>query len=687
MNGTMGAGDVLGTVFMFINMGLLTLGGIFLSYKGLAAITHTAQDGEFMGKSFNTVWVPIRIGTGVVSLIPIAGGWSALQIVMLWIGVMGAGLGNMAWQGAVENFKPFRSFVLQPVDGSTADKQFIPNLYKMHACVRAHNLQENSSNWNMARVSDPGYAGLSAVQFGSASGANAECGKISMSQISETSLGEAAVHGSTLFTSATTADVGINTRNQKIALAAATQKVFDKYSDLIKTSAYAFVDNAPTLMATKPDALVTILPPDPVAIRDWGYKYQAEMSDAIAKAMVASKAMDSTRQEMIQHAKDDGFTTAGAFYMTMAQASYAINAIAQSVSPTIISGAQEPTPTDTVWSNAYNMINQSSQSAQVGVITGGGSSTPNAAWNIIKDFAPSSIGQFYISNIITEGSGEPVMIRLKNMADRVVATVSVFITVVAAASAYLEGMLSGNSMVGMAANVLTAGASKAALGGVKIWLDMILFVTQIAMGFFLMVSIYLPMVPFIIFMGQILNWMITIVEGVAAAPFLAFAHFDTDGEGLGQKTQYGYIFMLQSFMRPVMLVLGFIFSAMLLETVGGYVMAIYPVVLANVQMDSITGLFSVLGYVAIFYVIMVGLVNTCFSVTYLLPDAIFQFIGAHSSATSQAGRNEHQAIRDSAMAGAGISRQVMGQSRRELQNPGAGGGKDGVKPSENNNKR
>jgi hypothetical protein len=48
-------------------------------------------------------------------------------------------------------------------------------------------------------------------------------------------------------------------------------------------------------------------------------------------------------------------------------------------------------------------------------------------------------------------------------------------------------------------------------------------------------------------MGQVLAWLLSVVEGVAAAPFLAFAHFDTDGEGMGQRTAHGYTFMLQSF--------------------------------------------------------------------------------------------------------------------------------------------
>jgi hypothetical protein len=110
--------------------------------------------------------------------------------------------------------------------------------------------------------------------------------------------------------------------------------------------------------------------------------------------------------------------------------------------------------------------------------------------------------------------------------------------------------------------------------------------------------------------------------------------------------------MLTSFMRPVMLVLGFVFGSMLLEAIGGFLMSVYPAVIAGVQMDSMTGFFSIIGFTALFFFIMAGLVTTCFSVTYLLPDAIFAFIGAHNSATAQVGRDLNENAKLATAAGA-----------------------------------
>jgi hypothetical protein len=136
---------------------------------------------------------------------------------------------------------------------------------------------------------------------------------------------------------------------------------------------------------------------------------------------------------------------------------------------------------------------------------------------------------------------------------------------------------------------------------------------------------------------------------VAAAPFLAFAHFDTDGEGMGQRTAHGYTFMLQSFMRPVMLVFSFLVASKTLDVMGNYLMQIYPIVIANAQMNSMTGFFSILGYTAIFQytaiflTLGVGLVNSCMSIMYILPESLWAFMGASGSQPMQIGRDTQAA--------------------------------------------
>lgn len=140
-----GAGDLLGGIFSYINIGLITLGSLYVAYKSLVAITQTAHDVDFMGKAYHTVWVPIRVTVGVFSLIPVFGGWSALQVLMLWFGVMGAGLGNMAWQSVAGSFEPYNTLVTSVSPKSSFSPSFAPEVFRMYACVYSHNAQMSAA--------------------------------------------------------------------------------------------------------------------------------------------------------------------------------------------------------------------------------------------------------------------------------------------------------------------------------------------------------------------------------------------------------------------------------------------------------------------------------------------------------------------------------------------------------------
>ena len=134
-------GDYLSTVFMYINMGLITLGGLYVTFKSFSAVTQTAHDGEFLGKAYHSIWVPIRITTGIFSLLPVFGGYSAMQVVMLWFGVLGAGLGNMAWQDVSSSFVPYNTLSVSMSPASSFNNSFVSQVYLMNACVAAHNAQ------------------------------------------------------------------------------------------------------------------------------------------------------------------------------------------------------------------------------------------------------------------------------------------------------------------------------------------------------------------------------------------------------------------------------------------------------------------------------------------------------------------------------------------------------------------
>ena len=87
-----GIGNILSTASAV----LLAVGAVWFAYNVLAAAVQSAWDGEFLGKRFHSVWMPIRMCLGFAALLPIIDSWGAAQIIMYQVAKMGAGAANIA---------------------------------------------------------------------------------------------------------------------------------------------------------------------------------------------------------------------------------------------------------------------------------------------------------------------------------------------------------------------------------------------------------------------------------------------------------------------------------------------------------------------------------------------------------------------------------------------------------------
>jgi conjugal transfer/type IV secretion protein DotA/TraY len=144
----------------------------------------------------------------------------------------------------------------------------------------------------------------------------------------------------------------------------------------------------------------------------------------------------------------------------------------------------------------------------------------------------------------------------------------------------------------------------------------------------LIMSLYIPLIPFIVWMGACLSYAASFIEGLIAMPLHSFSHLDTDGEGLGQKTGHGYLFMLNTLTRPALMVLSFFIASSLVVIMGTFQAALFIPAMNNMQGNSVTGMFSIIGLILIFLVINVTLINACFELINLIPDQVIGFIGA-----------------------------------------------------------
>lgn len=149
-------------------------------------------------------------------------------------------------------------------------------------------------------------------------------------------------------------------------------------------------------------------------------------------------------------------------------------------------------------------------------------------------------------------------------------------------------------------------------------------------------------------------------------PLHSLAHLQTEGEGLGSGTTKGYLFFLNTLIRPALMVLSFFIASALVIALGTLLAHLFLPAMASVQGNSITGLASIVGLLAVFFMLNLVLINSCFELVQVIPDQVIGFVGAGDVSTAlgkgteskvnalfmMASRGGNDSMKASALAGA-----------------------------------
>jgi defect in organelle trafficking protein DotA len=98
--GIAGSPLIAQVVYIF-NQVVFLLGIVIVVYTGVVGTIRTAQEGEFLGKSWHSLFVPLRAVIGVFMLLPSYGGYNWIQITVMWFIIQGVGAANSLWQQVI----------------------------------------------------------------------------------------------------------------------------------------------------------------------------------------------------------------------------------------------------------------------------------------------------------------------------------------------------------------------------------------------------------------------------------------------------------------------------------------------------------------------------------------------------------------------------------------------------------
>lgn len=104
-------------------------------------------------------------------------------------------------------------------------------------------------------------------------------------------------------------------------------------------------------------------------------------------------------------------------------------------------------------------------------------------------------------------------------------------------------------------------------------------------------------------------------------------------EEKGSRSAYGYIFLIDEQIRPMLMVLGFVFASLVIVAIGTLLNMFFGPVIANVQANSITSIVSMVGLLMVYARICTTTVTRVFALQVTMPDYVISWLGGREAAS------------------------------------------------------
>lgn len=631
-------GSLMASMFKEFNMFIFSAACIWMAYNMIAGLAQTMHEGVVLGKRMSTVWVPVRVAFGTASLMPVFGGWAFCQALMVIASLLGIAGANRVATTAIESTAAFQTTV-NPM-GNIKQAAQIQNieLYmaKAAACQRASydmaaamqaGSQATPTDFpvTLNAAADNGtaivmkFAGRqSSGQYGAAT-----CGEIKLQFSPRSNTGLASTFG---FRVADVNYTGIRTR------------AMEAHASTLNTT-YAAAQAM--IQGVSPSSTPAQFSASVKAIAD-GYfglytnTFQSKLSALAADTNGVSNA-GAISDQLVQRMKDGGWATLGIWYSVYAEVGEAMNEMLDPVVTfqAMPEGDGMPSTTSDLLAGLEAAVGVAAAQNQGALAT----STGN-----------TSLGQWIMGGALNMTMGASAtgasntinpIIAFKNIGDNGLAAAQSLYFAYKVYSGYADGIggsavssIVGSDIgakiigklgpVGGMANALISIAKDA--GALLLPVIGLLFITAAVMAF------YIPMVPFIQWFAALIQWFTSVIESLIGSSLWAMAHFDSDGEGMGQRTSYGYTYMLNNFARPIIMTFAFFIASAAITVMGTYLFRYFGAAVGTAQGNSLTGLLSIVAYLVIFTVMGMTLVNSTFTMMLNLADRMIGWIGNNQNA-------------------------------------------------------
>jgi len=704
-------GQLLGTIFRYFNGALLAIAGFILAFVIIKSVITAANTGQFLDQQ-TSFWMPIRSVLGIILLIPNASGYCLLQKLFLMAIIAGIGLANSVFievldyigRGGVLMSTTKQTVTFTQESNITGGAQSLLDLQKHYAasylttaaCMQAleKELKENAKD-----DSDKIVPSFSATIDFSTENMGKRIyfpGEFSKSYQA--------------YTDAYKGVCGY------IKLISTTNDTADAIKSLANEALYNAMDSIAEDYAIDNYAAIT---GEDDSIKDATIEFHYILNTGI---QYLGKDVSSSLTAVFNKAKKDGWITMGNYYHKLTRVDKKAVSMNESLKSVKFTPGSLPIKLKNITydSSAPYLVQLNSQDIKT-IIDNVDKSNSNLKNYIYKKALPNvTFGpETDISDIsggtVTEAWGKTLIIALAG-------SILVIIT--------LSGILLWGQYFPLLIPIFGWPLSKIAWGfidilyntdvspivgiarvgwglmdlGVTIWLmgtyvigvvgiaasiismfnPLPFSIMQILQWFMPMLTllttalttagatfmIYIPLIPFIIFLFGVIGWFFAVIEAMVAAPLVALGLMIPAGDPIFGKSQGAIFILMNVVFRPVLMVIGFMLASMLLFIfVWMFNKAFWIGVVESVFADplqyggvSIVLVFPML--IIIYGMIILYITQEAFTLIHIIPDKVFRYIGVAAETWGEKGAQVAGKLEAGIRAGAG---EIAGAGKGMLQ--------------------
>lgn len=727
------ASNLIASIMVFFNSGLLVIASLLVSYVAMMGVTNTATDGEAMGKSWSSLWTPVRIVAGGSVLLPTASGYSFIQLIVMMISLWGVGFANGVYKIGIENglvngsltsvssqlgmgtgAKPNPAYPLYDMRKFATDylavawcARTVNQIYGTGSPVPRVRIREDGQPDSIIQESPTKTAQIFDIKDqnpeSGLSGGSPLCGSVKFYQYAAPAALSVTPGVGSIFDPAT-----INSNAAAMqALRTAALNSKRTASVLLMQDLDSWVNEWPSDITqtgwenVRSDRLNTIL-----------NQAQSTLSADLQSQINGDTTLKDIMAKYVSDVTKDGWSMAGGFYQRLGGIREEMSKIyaepaAQATQPSLTN-----LPRDARAQLAKNSLQTVYQTVITKALDGtsyqsSGQPRPSdlAALmpNSLDDLNIDTLGSrhdSYMSSFISWGMRRTTEImigtngdvdalaRIKTTGDTLAFIQSWAFVTDRLLDTAVNGLRAAAAVVSSVEVLGTKINLKPAGDVLRDWVqhnitsqikEVETWTGRLAFYF----GVFLPSLPYTIFMIAVVGWILAVFQSIIAAPLWAVMHMTPDRTFIGSQTQ-GYLLLLSLFVRPALIVIGLFGGMLIANPVVGYISkAFWAMRTANVtSAESLGWYIEFLTWKS--WMMMYGLV--LFPVTYMvfglsqsLPDSVLRWIGAgisdlgETNATSEMRRGIESAGNSIGKPGGDNKKPSLGDKKQDKLSGNSGG--------------